>query len=120
MNRGIRLVSTTALRIGCFWTESIHGPELGAPETSTTGPCAPASANAIAAHDPCIHPVRRVALRIEASGAQHGKALIGDGGAQTRIMDMVNEIGIGDAPQTVSVAPISVNIYRFPVAGAAQ
>jgi alpha-N-arabinofuranosidase len=32
----------------------------------------------------------------------------------------VKEITIGDAPQSVSVAPISVSIYRFPVAGAAQ
>jgi alpha-N-arabinofuranosidase len=27
----------------------------------------------------------------------------------------VKEISIGEAPQTVSVAPISVNVYRFPV-----
>ena len=33
---------------------------------------------------------------------------------------VVNEIAIGNAPPSVSVAPISVNIYRFPVAGAAQ
>ena len=33
---------------------------------------------------------------------------------------VVNEIPIGDAPPSVSVAPISVNIYRFPVTGAAQ
>jgi alpha-N-arabinofuranosidase len=32
----------------------------------------------------------------------------------------VKEIEIGDAPQTLSVAPISVNIYRFPVVGPAQ
>jgi alpha-N-arabinofuranosidase len=32
----------------------------------------------------------------------------------------VKEIGIGDAPQSVSVAPISVRIYRFPVAGTGQ
>ena len=32
----------------------------------------------------------------------------------------VKEITIGDAPRTVTVAPISVNIYRFPVAGAGQ
>ncbi len=31
---------------------------------------------------------------------------------------VVYQIAIGDAPQ--SVAPISVNIYSFPVAGAAQ
>ena len=29
----------------------------------------------------------------------------------------VKEIAIGDAPQSISVAPISVSIYRFPVAG---
>ena len=33
---------------------------------------------------------------------------------------VVNETALGDAPQSVSVAPISVSIYRFPVAGAAQ
>jgi len=27
----------------------------------------------------------------------------------------VQEIPIGDVPQTISVAPISANIYRFPV-----
>ncbi|MGA2571982.1 MAG: alpha-N-arabinofuranosidase [Terracidiphilus sp.] len=32
----------------------------------------------------------------------------------------VKEIAIGNVPPTVSVAPISVNIYRFPVAQAAQ
>ena len=32
----------------------------------------------------------------------------------------VKEITIGDAPQSVSVAPISVSIYRFSVAGTAQ
>ena len=32
----------------------------------------------------------------------------------------VKEIPLGDAPRTISVAPISVNIYRFPVAPAAQ
>ena len=32
----------------------------------------------------------------------------------------VNEIAIGDASQTVLVAPISVNIYRFRVAGVGQ
>ena len=32
----------------------------------------------------------------------------------------VKEIAIGDAPKSVTVAPISINIYRFPVAGAAQ
>ncbi|MGB6744645.1 MAG: alpha-N-arabinofuranosidase [Terracidiphilus sp.] len=32
----------------------------------------------------------------------------------------VNEIPLGDVPRTISVAPISVNIYRFPVASAAQ
>jgi alpha-N-arabinofuranosidase len=32
----------------------------------------------------------------------------------------VKEIPLGDAPGTITVAPISVNIYRFPVAPAAQ
>jgi alpha-N-arabinofuranosidase len=32
----------------------------------------------------------------------------------------VKEIAIGDAPQSVTVAPISVNIYRFPIAHPAQ
>jgi alpha-N-arabinofuranosidase len=32
----------------------------------------------------------------------------------------IKEIPIGDAPVTISVAPISVNIYRFPVAQAAK
>ena len=32
----------------------------------------------------------------------------------------VKEIAIGDAPRTLLVAPISVNIYRFPVVQAAQ
>jgi alpha-N-arabinofuranosidase len=32
----------------------------------------------------------------------------------------VKEIAIGDAPGTITVAPISVNIYRFPVALAPQ
>ncbi len=32
----------------------------------------------------------------------------------------VQEIPIGEVPQTLSVAPISVNIYQFPVAQAAQ
>ncbi len=32
----------------------------------------------------------------------------------------VKEIAIGDAPHSLSVAPISVNIYRFPVAQAPQ
>jgi alpha-N-arabinofuranosidase len=32
----------------------------------------------------------------------------------------VKEIPLGEAPRTISVAPISVNIYRFPVAEAAQ
>jgi alpha-N-arabinofuranosidase len=32
----------------------------------------------------------------------------------------VKETAIGTAPQTVTVAPISVNIYRFPVAPAGQ
>src|SRR5208337_4547633 len=33
---------------------------------------------------------------------------------------MVKEIAIGDAPGTISVAPISVNVYRFPVVESAQ
>jgi alpha-N-arabinofuranosidase len=32
----------------------------------------------------------------------------------------VKEIPIGDAPRTIAVAPISVNIYRFPIAQAGQ
>jgi alpha-L-arabinofuranosidase len=32
----------------------------------------------------------------------------------------VKAIPLGEAPRTISVAPISVNIYRFPVALAAQ
>jgi len=32
----------------------------------------------------------------------------------------VKEIAIGDAPHSLTVAPISVNIYRFPVTGDAQ
>ena len=32
----------------------------------------------------------------------------------------VKETAIGEAPQTLSVAPISVGIYRFPVAQAGQ
>lgn len=32
----------------------------------------------------------------------------------------VSEIPLGDSPRTISVAPISVSIYRFPVALAAQ
>jgi alpha-N-arabinofuranosidase len=32
----------------------------------------------------------------------------------------VKETAIGDAPRTLTVAPTSVNIYRFPVAGAGQ
>jgi len=32
----------------------------------------------------------------------------------------IREISIANAPETISVAPISVNIYRFPVALAAQ
>jgi hypothetical protein len=32
----------------------------------------------------------------------------------------VKEIAIGDAPQSVLVTPISVNIYRFPVAWPVQ
>jgi len=32
----------------------------------------------------------------------------------------VKEIPLGDAPRTITVAPISVNIYRFPIAQAGQ
>jgi alpha-N-arabinofuranosidase len=32
----------------------------------------------------------------------------------------VKEIAIGEVPQALSVAPISVDIYRFPVAQAPQ
>jgi alpha-N-arabinofuranosidase len=32
----------------------------------------------------------------------------------------VKEISLGNAPATISVAPISINIYRFPVAQAAK
>jgi hypothetical protein len=32
----------------------------------------------------------------------------------------VKEIPLGNAPATISVAPISINIYRFPVAQAAK
>jgi len=32
----------------------------------------------------------------------------------------IREISIANAPETISVAPISVNIYRFPVARAAE
>jgi alpha-N-arabinofuranosidase len=32
----------------------------------------------------------------------------------------IKETSIGSTPGTISVAPISVNIYRFPVAPAAQ
>jgi alpha-N-arabinofuranosidase len=32
----------------------------------------------------------------------------------------VKEIPMGDAPQTIPVAPISINIYRFPIAQSAQ
>ena len=30
------------------------------------------------------------------------------------------EVSIGDSGRTISVAPISINIYRFPIAQAAQ
>ena len=32
----------------------------------------------------------------------------------------LNETSIGSAPPTVTVAPISVNLYQFPLAGAGQ
>jgi hypothetical protein len=32
----------------------------------------------------------------------------------------VKEIAIGDVPGTITVAPISVNIYRFAIAQTAQ
>jgi alpha-N-arabinofuranosidase len=32
----------------------------------------------------------------------------------------VKEIPIGDTPATIPVAPISINIYRFPIAQSAQ
>jgi alpha-N-arabinofuranosidase len=32
----------------------------------------------------------------------------------------VKEIPLGDAPGTISVAPISVNVYRFPVVESPQ
>jgi alpha-N-arabinofuranosidase len=32
----------------------------------------------------------------------------------------IKEIPLGNAPETISVAPISVNIYRFPVAQTAR
>jgi alpha-N-arabinofuranosidase len=33
---------------------------------------------------------------------------------------VVKETSIGNVPATITVAPISINIYRFPVTGAAQ
>jgi alpha-N-arabinofuranosidase len=32
----------------------------------------------------------------------------------------IHEIAIGDVPRSITVAPISVNIYRFPVTQAAR
>lgn len=32
----------------------------------------------------------------------------------------IKQIGIGDAPHSLSIAPISVNIYRLAIAQAAQ
>jgi enterochelin esterase-like enzyme len=92
---------------GCIgWGQSSNSAQpAGAAET-----CVPASTNVIAAEYPCIYPDRRVELRIKAPEAQHVQALIGGGGAQTPMMDMVKQ---PDGDWTLTTPPIVEGFHYY-------
>ncbi len=87
-----------------------------ATQTPPAGKCVPASTNVIAADYPCIYPDRSVSLRIKAPDAQKVQALIGGGGAQTPMMDMVKQ---QDGSWTLITPPIvqGFHYYSFYVDG---
>lgn len=85
-------------------------------EAQRPNDCVPAATNVIAAEFPCIFPDRRVMLRVHAPDAQHVQALIGGGGAQTPMMDMVKQ---GDGNWWLTTPPIveGFHYYQFYVDG---
>ena len=91
-------------------------PQSGTGTSSVPENCAPASTNVIAAEYPCIFPDRRVMLRIKAPDAQRVQALIGGGGAQTPMMDLVKQ---ADGSWTLTTPPIveGFHYYSFFVDG---
>ncbi len=92
-----------------------HAANASQPATPA-GNCVPASTNVIAADYPCIYPDRQVKLRIKAPDAQHVQALIGGGGAQTPMMDMVKQ---PDGYWTLTTPPIveGFHYYSFFIDG---
>jgi len=98
---------------GCVgWSQASNSSQPATP----AGNCVSASTNVIAADYPCIYPDRQVKLRIKAPDAQHVQALIGGGGAQTPMMDMVKQ---PDGYWTLTTPPIveGFHYYSFFVDG---
>lgn len=114
MKKAGNLVVVAVLAAGTLWAQSTDRAKAGG--STVPADCVPASTNVIAAQYPCILPDRRVMLRIEAPDAQHVQALIGGGGAQTPMMDMVKE---PDGNWTLTTPPIveGFHYYQFYVDG---
>jgi enterochelin esterase-like enzyme len=109
-------LSVCAMAVWAIASCAAQSPAGDAAGQQQPADCRPAVTNVIAADTPCIFPDRRVMLRLEAPGAQHVQALIGGGGAQTPMMDMVKQ---PDGAWTLTTPPIveGFHYYHFYVDG---
>jgi hypothetical protein len=112
MGRAAGIVSAAMLGIGVFWARSPDGSRLGSAIAVSPDSCVPASTNVIAAQYPCIHPDRSVRLRIKAPDAERVQALIGGGGAQTPMMDMVKQ---ADGNWTLTTPSIVEGFHYYSI-----
>ena len=112
MGRSAGIVSGAILGIALLWTQSPHGSPLSSANAVAPDSCVPATTNVIAAQYPCIHPDRRVTLRIKAPDAERVQALIGGGGAQTPMMDMVKQ---ADGYWTLTTPPIVEGFHYYSI-----
>ncbi len=116
MKRIVSLVWIVIIGASVCWGQPPNASQSASAEGLPAGECVGALTNVIAADYPCIHPDRRVGLRIKAPDARRVQALIGGGGGQTPMMDMTRQ---ADGYWTLTTPPIveGFHYYSFIVDG---
>ena len=112
MHRVAVLISAAMLGTAMLWAQSPNPSAQPSANPASQDACVPASTNVIAADYPCLHPDRRVTLRVNAPDARSVQALIGGGGGQTPRMDMVKQ---NDGYWTLTTPPIVEGFHYYSI-----
>lgn len=116
MSKAVGILVFAVFGLAACLAQTPSSSAAGAGSEQRPNDCKPASTNVIAAEYPCIYPDRRVMLQVMAPNAHHVQALIGGGGAQTPMMDMVKQPN-GGWMLTTSPIVEGFHYYSFYVDG---